>query len=74
MQLLLDREPELRERDGISFRITGIASRRMGWIADPNGLDLEGRGFSRAEKDADLKAALAAEVDDVGPLALSCPC
>ncbi|MFY9740828.1 MAG: homoserine dehydrogenase [Candidatus Sulfotelmatobacter sp.] len=67
VQLLLDREPELRERDGISFRITGIASRRMGWIADPNGLDLEGRGFSRAEKDADLKAALAAEVDDVGP-------
>jgi homoserine dehydrogenase len=37
--LLQDREHELRERHGISFRITGIASRRLGWIADPTGLD-----------------------------------
>jgi homoserine dehydrogenase len=28
----------LRERYGISYRITGIASRRIGWIADANGL------------------------------------
>ncbi|MGB7602668.1 MAG: homoserine dehydrogenase, partial [Candidatus Sulfotelmatobacter sp.] len=40
LQLLLDREPELRERHGISFRITGIASRRLGWIADAEGLDI----------------------------------
>jgi homoserine dehydrogenase len=39
VQLLLDREQELRERYGISFRITGIASRRLGWIADHTGLD-----------------------------------
>jgi homoserine dehydrogenase len=38
-QLLLDREQELRERHGISFRVTGIASRRLGWIADHTGLD-----------------------------------
>jgi homoserine dehydrogenase len=38
-QLLLKREQELRERHGISFRITGIAARRLGWIADPVGLD-----------------------------------
>jgi len=38
-QLLVDREPELRERHGISFRITGIATRRLGWLADPNGID-----------------------------------
>ena len=37
--MLLDREQELRDRHGISFRITGIASRRLGWIANPNGLD-----------------------------------
>ena len=47
-------------RYGISFRITGIASRRLGWIADANGIDAatalalgasrEGRGFSRAEQ------------------------
>jgi homoserine dehydrogenase len=36
---LLDRAPELRDRHGISFRITGIASRRLGWIADHTGLD-----------------------------------
>jgi homoserine dehydrogenase len=39
LQLLKDREPELRTRHGISFRITGIASRRLGWIADANGVD-----------------------------------
>jgi len=37
--LLEDRAAQLRERYGISYRITGIASRRLGWIADPNGLD-----------------------------------
>jgi homoserine dehydrogenase len=29
----------LRERHKIAFRITGISSRRLGWIAEPNGLD-----------------------------------
>src|SRR5580692_594283 len=38
-QLLRDRENELRDRHGITFRITGIATRRLGWIANPNGLD-----------------------------------
>src|SRR5580704_11637148 len=38
-QLLVDRERELRERHGITFRITGIATRRLGWLADPNGID-----------------------------------
>lgn len=37
--MLLDRERELRERHEISFRITGVATRRLGWIADPDGLD-----------------------------------
>ena len=77
MQLLEDRAEELRDRHGIAFRITGIASRRLGWIADPDGLDLKGHGFSfeaalseRSEsKGAELTAhknpALAAEVRDV---------
>jgi homoserine dehydrogenase len=39
VRLLEDRADELRERHGISWRITGIASRRLGWIADPAGLD-----------------------------------
>ena len=28
----------MRERHGITFRITGVASRRLGWIADADGL------------------------------------
>jgi homoserine dehydrogenase len=36
---LLGRAEELRARHGITFRITGIATRRLGWIAAPNGLD-----------------------------------
>jgi len=57
VHLLRDREQGLRERHGISFRITGVASRRLGWIADPSGVDpnacverapspAEGRGAS----------------------------
>ena len=39
VRLLADRAQELRNRHGISFHITGVASRRLGWIANPNGLD-----------------------------------
>ncbi|HEV2399503.1 MAG TPA: homoserine dehydrogenase [Candidatus Sulfotelmatobacter sp.] len=38
VQLLENRAADLRDRYGIDFRITGIASRRLGWIADANGL------------------------------------
>jgi homoserine dehydrogenase len=39
--LLADRSAELRNRYGIEFRVTGIASRSLGWIADPTGIDPE---------------------------------
>jgi homoserine dehydrogenase len=39
VRLLADRDAQLRAR-GIAWRITGLASRRLGWIADPNGIDL----------------------------------
>jgi homoserine dehydrogenase len=39
VRLLEDRAAELREKHGIAYNITGIASRRLGWIADANGLD-----------------------------------
>jgi homoserine dehydrogenase len=39
VRLLRDREQELCDRHEISFRITGVATRTLGWIADPNGLD-----------------------------------
>jgi homoserine dehydrogenase len=38
--LLHDRAQALRDRHGISFRITGVATRRLGWIADPDGLEV----------------------------------
>jgi homoserine dehydrogenase len=59
VRLLEDRRQELQDRDGIAFRITGVASRRLGWIADANGIDSttalalnsnrEGHDFSRAD-------------------------
>ncbi|HEY6373186.1 MAG TPA: homoserine dehydrogenase [Candidatus Sulfotelmatobacter sp.] len=39
VRLLEDRAGELRTRHDIDYRITGLASRSLGWIADPNGLD-----------------------------------
>ncbi len=40
-ELLASRAQELRDRYNITYRITGIASRRIGWIADPDGLNWE---------------------------------
>jgi homoserine dehydrogenase len=42
VRLLHDRADKLRDEHNISYRITGIASRRLGWIADADGLDPEG--------------------------------
>ena len=60
VRLLEDRAQELRDQHGITYRITGIASRSLGWIANVNGLDAatalaltserEGHGFSRADQ------------------------
>ena len=41
VRLFEDRAAELRTRHGITYRITGVASTSLGWIADPEGLDLE---------------------------------
>ena len=38
MRLLADRKDDLRAQ-GIAFRVTGIASRRLGWHANPDGFD-----------------------------------
>ncbi len=57
MRLLIDRNPELRAR-GIAWRITGIASRRLGWIADvAGGLDPAWLSGERAVTAADFPAA-----------------
>jgi homoserine dehydrogenase len=39
VRLLEDRRQELQDRYGIVFRVTGVASRRLGWTSDANGLD-----------------------------------
>lgn len=39
VELLCRKSAELREKHGISWRITGVATRRLGWIASPEGLD-----------------------------------
>ncbi len=49
LQLLQEKTVELRERYEIEWQLTGVATRRMGWIADAGGLDvaalLEGEGL-----------------------------
>jgi homoserine dehydrogenase len=39
VSLLERKRADLRDRYGIEFRITGVATRRLGWIAAPAGLD-----------------------------------
>lgn len=42
VELLRLKGAELRERYGIGWRVTGVASRRLGWWANPDGLDIDG--------------------------------
>ena len=62
VQLLENRAAQLRELYGISYRITGIASRRLGWVADPDGLDLTGLALKRAESAIQNRAIRASDV------------
>jgi homoserine dehydrogenase len=39
--LLRSKKEELRKRYGIEWKITGVASRRMGWLVNPDGFDVE---------------------------------
>ena len=39
-RLLVAKSTELRELYGIEYRITGVASRRIGWLANPDGFDV----------------------------------
>ncbi len=45
--LLVDHSARLRDEYGVEWKLTGLASRRIGWLADPAGLEvrslLEGR-------------------------------
>jgi len=39
LRLLISKESELRRRYDVHWRLTGVATRRVGWIADPDGLN-----------------------------------
>ncbi len=39
LQLLVTKRDELRDRHGFEWQVTGVASRRLGWKADPAGFE-----------------------------------
>jgi homoserine dehydrogenase len=39
LRLLVAKETELRRRYDVRWRLTGVATRRSGWVADPEGLN-----------------------------------
>jgi homoserine dehydrogenase len=41
VRLLIEKRDEMRERYGIDWRITAVASRRLGWLVNPHGFDME---------------------------------
>ncbi len=69
VRLLVEREEKLRESHGIEWRITGVASRRLGWITNPGGLNAKvlcasgataGSQLSREEADSTSSASVQA--------------
>jgi homoserine dehydrogenase len=38
LRLLISKETELRRKHDVRWRLTGVASRRIGWVANPDGL------------------------------------
>lgn len=39
LRLLISKETEMRRKYDVRWRLTGVASRRIGWVADPDGLN-----------------------------------
>jgi homoserine dehydrogenase len=39
LRLLISKETELRRRYDVGWRLTGVATRRTGWVTDPDGLN-----------------------------------
>ena len=39
-RLLVDQTDHLGEEFGLEWKVTGVASRRIGWLANPGGLDM----------------------------------
>ncbi|HVB34174.1 MAG TPA: homoserine dehydrogenase [Patescibacteria group bacterium] len=66
---LVAKQAELRDRYGIDWRLTGVASRRIGWLADPAGFDparlLAGPPAPAADGPQDVRQWLAAARADI---------
>ena len=60
VRLLEDRAGELQDRYGIAFLITGIASRRLGWIVDREGLSVEAIFAADANREGQASSRKAA--------------
>lgn len=41
VQLLVEKTEAMREEFGVGWRVTGVATRRMGWLASPEGFNVE---------------------------------
>lgn len=79
IELLLAKREEIRERYGIEWHITGVASRNIGWLAWPEGLGgaelLSSETISRASRATSInewltsaRADLLFEVTSLNPL------
>lgn len=40
-RLLVEKSDELRDEFGIAWRVTGVATRRLGWLVEPAGFDID---------------------------------
>lgn len=62
--LLVEKRAELREEFGVGWRVTGVATRRLGWLVAPEGFTdaelLSGEVCGRAESPADVAGWLRA--------------
>ena len=73
VELLRLKSAELRARYGISWRVTGVASRRLGWLAQPEGFEpadlcrhaLARENLASAQKLVDLNSWLQTAQPDV---------
>ena len=68
VRLLQRKADELRDKYGLGWRVTGVATRRLGWLTNPSGFVPEGLLADPAEhatRNADLHAWLTASQADV---------
>ncbi|HEX8174876.1 MAG TPA: hypothetical protein VF543_07140 [Pyrinomonadaceae bacterium] len=69
VRLLAEKREEMRDRYGIEWRITGAATRRMGWLVNTGGFDvetlLEGRPVQNVSSPPDVDEWLQAARADV---------